>query len=77
MDFDWVAEDRNGLVAMIMSAGYGPMPREVIDHSRAIDAAINDLTALPVHGAAQSVTDMRYVGDRVAAWAARGLFVFE
>ena len=50
MEFDWVAADRNGSVALFSTAGYGPIPDGVLDqrdHHSTMIARIEDLAEIP------------------------------
>jgi hypothetical protein len=79
LEFDWLACDADGFVALFSSAGFGPVPEELPTMVDAIDAALDRMKALPVIGDASA--DKATTGACEAAdWATaaqRGFFAFD
>ena len=71
VEFDWLACDADGFVAVFSSAGFGPVPEELVAMVEAVDAALDRIKALPVRAeSAPADPDER----RPAAY---GLFAFD
>ncbi len=51
LELDWLAVDHQGHVGLFLSGGYGPVPREVIDHLHEVEVAVGRVGMLPVVGA--------------------------
>lgn len=67
-EYDWLACDRTGFVAVFCTAGGGLVASSVLDDLEAQDEAIAAIHALPC---------VLAVSDEFAALAARGVFVFD
>jgi hypothetical protein len=76
-EFDWLAVDSAGLMAIFSSGGHGPVPKRVVDGLAAVETAIEHLRLLPVVGmCAESPPG----GGNYEFWtepARRGLFGFD
>lgn len=42
-EWDFLAVDEVGSVALLWSAGYGPIPRDVLDNRPVVESAVADL----------------------------------
>ena len=75
-EFDWLAVDRRGHVALMISDGYGPVPLAVLDHPDQVDDAVDALpdTLPAVRGA--PAPDHAPSSDAVDDARVRGLFVY-
>jgi len=51
VEFDWYGFDPAGNVAVFSSAGYGPVPLDVVDHAEALDGWYERRVLLPTLGA--------------------------
>ncbi|HSD87871.1 MAG TPA: hypothetical protein VLB44_10170 [Kofleriaceae bacterium] len=71
MEFDWLAWDADGFVALFSSAGFGPVPEKLPAMVDAIDAALERMKALPLTG------DETAEPDEWLAAAQRGFFAFD
>jgi hypothetical protein len=76
LEFDWLACDADGFVAMFSSAGFGAVPEESAVAPEALDAALDRIEALPVTGEATSIGGTTNPDDWIAA-AERGFFAFD
>jgi hypothetical protein len=76
LEFDWLACDADGFVAMFSSAGFGAVPEESVAAAEALDAALDRIKALPVIGEATSMSGRTTPDDWIAT-ARRGLFAFD
>jgi hypothetical protein len=76
LEFDWLARDADGFVAMFSSAGFGAVPEESVAAAEALDAALDRIKALPVTGEASSISGRTTPDDWIAT-ARRGLFAFD
>ena len=76
LEFDWLACDADGFVAMFSSAGFGAVPEESVPIAESLDAALDRIKALPVTGEATSISGRTTPDDWVAT-ARRGLFAFD
>ena len=77
-EYDWLATDMNGLVALFSTAGFGHAPHEFLQDTDAHAAAIEALLASP------ATTDARFApelsAELVNTWksaAERGVFAFD
>lgn len=75
LEFDWLACDAEGFVAMFSSAGFGAIPEESVPFAESLDAALDRIKALPVTGEATSISGGTTPDDWIAT-ARRGLFAF-
>jgi hypothetical protein len=76
-EFDWLAVDRRGHLALMISEGYGPVPLAVLDHPDEVDAAVDALAgALPVLRDASPPANAPWMAASCEAQA-RGLYVYE
>jgi hypothetical protein len=75
LEFDWLACDQDGFVAMFSSAGFGPVPEDAV-HLASVRGALEGIMALPVTGQATSIGGTTTPDDWIAA-AQRGLFAFD
>ena len=79
IEFDQLALDINGSVALLRSAGYGRVPPAVRQHVDLVDDVIDVVDELPVIGAATDIVpseeDVNYTDWRQAA--ARGPYVHD
>jgi hypothetical protein len=60
-EFEFAAEDRNGHVVLLSSAGYGPIPIEVLDRVVVEDRVVEELAELPL--LCSSIVDPGRSGD--------------
>jgi len=78
LEYDWLASDMNGHVALFSTAGAGYAPAEFLRDTDAHDAAINAILALPASTMAKFAPS---VGPGcVNTWklvAERGLYAFD
>jgi hypothetical protein len=78
IEFDWLATDTLGSVALLSSAGYGVVPPVVIQHVDQVDDAVDIIGQLPATGAATDV--ITPTGGDYSDWhqaAARGLYAYD
>ena len=76
VEFDWLAADHAGHVGFFSTAGFGPIPAEVLG-SNAIENVESLVKSLPV--VANAVVSREW-GHDIGDWtrvAARGLFAFD
>ncbi|MEU4523560.1 hypothetical protein AB0F52_33205 [Amycolatopsis sp. NPDC024027] len=76
-EFDWLAVDPSGSLAVLTSAGYGPVPKAVRDHVESVDAALGLINTWPYVGG--SISRPSDTGD-YADWrdlAARGFYAYD
>ena len=74
-EFDWFAVDSMGHVAHFSSAGFGPIPRQVLARLEEADDLPLRLLALPIIGSAKG-----HMAGRIDDWlemAKRGLYSFD
>lgn len=79
IEFDWLAIDTLGSVALLSSAGYGAVPPIVIQHADRVDDAIDTVNRLRAIGAATDIIGPQSGGD-YSDWhqaAARGLYAYD
>ena len=76
LEFDWLACDADGFVAMLSSAGFGAVPEEAVATADALETALDRIKLLPVTGEATSISGMTSPDDWIAA-ARRGVFAFD
>src|SRR3954466_8641023 len=76
-EFDWLAVDPSGALAVLTSAGYGPVPKAVGDHVESVDAALDLInTWPPVGGSLSQPSDTGNYAD----WrelAVRGFYAYD
>jgi hypothetical protein len=78
LEFDWLASDADGHVALFSTAGGGFAPPELLRDTDAHDAAIDSILALEASTNARSARQLKAgVEDTWAAVAERGLFAFD
>lgn len=75
LEFDWLASDADGFVALFSSAGFGPVPEELPPQVDAIDQALDRMKALPLTSD-ETPADAAEPDEWVAA-AQRGFFAFD
>jgi hypothetical protein len=78
-EFDWLAVDSVGCVALLSSAGYGPVPHNVAQQEDLVDAAVDEAEHLPTVGAAIEMVARQPTGDH-SDWyqaAARGFYAYD
>ncbi len=76
LEFDWLACDADGFVALFSSAGFGPVPEESVAMADALDAALDRMNAMPIRSGATSIGGTTNPDDWMAA-AQRGFFAFD
>ncbi|MFB9684938.1 hypothetical protein [Amycolatopsis plumensis] len=77
IEFDWLAVDSSGALAVLTSAGYGPVPKAVSEHAEAVDAALERINTWPQVG--DSISQPSETGD-YTDWrdlAARGFYAYD
>jgi hypothetical protein len=77
-EYDWLAVDAEGFVAMFSTAGAGYAPAELLQDPEAFDSAIDAILQMPVRSAAACVRELP--PGRVNTWkliAERGVFAFD
>ncbi|MBE1878055.1 hypothetical protein [Myceligenerans pegani] len=78
-EWDFLALDRAGAIALISSAGYGLIPKLVLNHGRSVETAVAALQVLPVIGESLD----RRGGDRSGDYSdwfeasRRGLYTYD
>ena len=79
-EWDFLAIDRDGSVALITSAGYGPIPGAVLSHGKSVEAVVAGLrTQLPVIGESLDRREQDPSGD-YSDWfeaSKRGLYTYD
>ncbi len=78
LEYDWLAVDAEGFVAMFSSAGAGFAPDEILRDPEAFDSAIDAILNMPARSTAECVRELP--PDRVNTWklvAERGVFAFD
>lgn len=79
-EWDFLAIDRGGSVALISSAGYGPIPAEVLSHGVSVEAVVASLpTQLSVIGESLDRRERDPSGD-YSDWfdaSRRGLYTYD
>lgn len=76
-EFDWLAHDKDGWVATVSTAGFGPVPEVVEQRLDLVDGAVAALDALPSTGVARELSSQD--GDH-ADWtrmAERGFYAYD
>ncbi|MCP2263089.1 hypothetical protein ACFQHV_22150 [Promicromonospora thailandica] len=79
-EWDFLATDRDGSVALISSAGYGPIPEAVLSHGVAVETVVEGLrTQLPVIGESLDCRQQDRSGDYSDWFGAsrRGLYTYD
>jgi hypothetical protein len=77
-EFDWLASDGDGLVALFSTAGGGYAPASFLDDTDRHDAAIAELLTAPAGNRAQFSPDLRPgLGNTWRLVAERGVFAFD
>ncbi len=77
-EFDWLAVDAEGAVALLSTVGGGYAPAPVVESTDDYNAAIDAILALPVRTRAHCDRELR--PDLMNIWklvAERGLFAFD
>ncbi len=77
IEFDWLAVDPSGALAVLTSAGYGPVPKAVREHVESVDAALELINTWPCVGG--SISQPGDTGNH-ADWrdlAARGFYAYD
>jgi len=78
LEYDWLAVDAEGFVALFSTAGAGFVPDELLRDPEGFDAAIKALLGMPARTTAKCGRDLP--PGRVNTWrlvAERGLFAFD
>lgn len=79
-EWDFLALDREGSVALITSAGYGPIPEAVLSHRMSVEAVVAGMRAqLPVIGESLDRREQDRSGD-YSDWfeaSRRGLYTYD
>jgi hypothetical protein len=78
LEYDWLAVDAEGFVALFSTAGAGFAPAELLRDPEGFDAAISAILKTPARTAADCGRDLP--PGRVNTWrlvAERGLFAFD
>lgn len=77
-EYDWLAHDRVGFVAMFSTAGGGVAPDVFLNDTGAHDRAIDAILELPPTTEAELATELRSgLPNRWKAMALRGFFSFD
>lgn len=79
IEFDWLATDTLGNVALLSSAGYGAVPPVVTQHVDDVDAAVDIVNQLPAIGTATDIITPQS-GGNYSDWhqaAARGFYAYD
>lgn len=77
-NFDWLAVDRQGHVAFMMSSGYGPVPLTVLDRFAEVDDAVKPLAGqLPVVAPMPKYHTRLYLTPEPYEALERGLYVYD
>lgn len=77
-EYDWLASDANGFVALLSTAGGGAVPIEFLKNTDAHDAAIDAILALPMATQALFAPDLEpHLKNTWRMVAERGLFAFD
>lgn len=77
-EFDWLGIDRNGRVAVLSNAGYGPLPETVNERLADVDAVLELADELPVIGSAGNVENSG--GGDFSVWysySAKGFYAYD
>jgi hypothetical protein len=77
IEFDCLAVDPENRVALLSSAGYGPVPKAVLAHVGEVDNAVETILRWPSRG--EFVSEADVTGD-CTDWfeiAARGLYAYD
>jgi hypothetical protein len=79
-EWDFLATDWDGSVALFTSAGYGPIPEVVLSHGKSVEAVVAGLrTQLPVIGKSLDRREQDRSGD-YSDWfeaSQRGLYTYD
>lgn len=73
-EFDWLAQDRDGVLGFFSTAGAGPIPEALESDGAAL--ALEDILALPKRGEAVRVGGEGNVNEWIEI-AERGIFAFD
>jgi hypothetical protein len=76
-DFEWYAIDRKGQLALLTSAGFGPVPMLVFRSKGAYYRAADYFRSLPVRGGHVLLASGPYDWSSCTKAAERGLFVYD
>jgi hypothetical protein len=77
VEFDWLAVDPQGHVAVFTTAGYGPVPMEVDPHLTEVDAALDQVKRLPD---LESPDEIRLRFNEFSDWhaySAKGFYAYD
>lgn len=80
IEWDFLAVDATGSVALLSSAGYGPIPARVLAQRSLVERAVSELDAHPVVGAAEDRRDPSNRSGDYSDWftmSERGLFAYD
>ena len=78
LEFDWLASDGDGRVALFTTAGGGYAPERFLRHTEAHEKAIDAILGLPTSTAARFAPQLDEGHQNTwAAVAERGLFAFD
>src|SRR3954452_23404626 len=77
LEFDFLASDEAGHVAIFSTAGFGPIPRTVLDRWGLEDQGVDAVDLLPI---VTRVTESRVDAGNISFWtdkAERGIFGYD
>jgi len=75
-EFDWFGRDMDGHLAVLTSAGTGPIPRAIWNHLGEYNALVTRIESLPANGFVQVFQGSGHYEDW-RDFAAAGLFAFD
>jgi len=78
-EWDFLARDHHGFMAVLSSAGYGPIPQAVLDNVTAVESAVETLVGLCVLGESIDLRPPGSTGDH-SEWFAlsrRGVYTYD
>jgi len=79
IEFDWLAVDRHGHVAVLTTAGYGAVPESVNEHLAEVDAALERVGELPTIGSAGNIVRRSADGDysNWYSYSTKGFYAYD
>jgi hypothetical protein len=75
-EFDWLASDEDGLVAYLSTAGFGPLPKEVIEVAEQLEGLLSRVIEMTPRGEGIPVSGVLNPRDWMDA-AARGFYAYD
>jgi hypothetical protein len=75
-EFDWLASDRDGLVAYLSTAGAGPLPQEAIEVANQLDDLLSKIREMTPTGEAIPIGGVLNPRDWIDV-AARGFYAYD